>query len=81
MGNLRRLTLSHDKRSDAWKLTEDGSNRTVRVFETKEEATAGGVLPKALGSQGGSVKITKLDGTYQEERTFPRKADPRESKG
>ena len=79
--NLRKLTLSHDDRSDKWKLTEDASNRTVRAFETKREATEGGVLKKALGSEGGSVKIQKLNGVYQEERTFPRSADPSSSRG
>ena len=28
-----------------------------------------------------SVKIRKLDGTFEEERTYPRSADPRESEG
>jgi len=28
-----------------------------------------------------SVKFHKKDGTLQEERTYPRSADPRESKG
>jgi hypothetical protein len=37
----------------------------------------GGVLGKAVGSGGGSVQIRKLDGTIQEERTFPRAADPK----
>lgn len=31
--------------------------------------------------QAVSVKIHKLDGKIQEERTYPRKADPRGSKG
>ena len=40
------------------------------------------VLKKALGSEGGSVKIEyKEKSGYEEERTFPRSADPRESKG
>jgi hypothetical protein len=78
---LRRFTLSHDRQNDQWKLVNDQTRRTVRAFETKEEATAGGVLSNALGSEGGSVRIEKLHGGYQEERTFPRSADPRSSKG
>jgi hypothetical protein len=39
------------------------------------------VLSRALGKEGGSVKIEKISGGYQEERTFPRSADPRKSKG
>jgi hypothetical protein len=34
-----------------------------------------------MSGGAGSVKIEKLNGRYQEERTFPRSADPRKSKG
>lgn len=78
---LRKTTLIHDDKSDKWKLTDDKTDRTIRSFDTKAEATAGGVLKKALGSEGGSVKIQKKNGRYQEERTFPRSADPKASKG
>jgi len=81
MEKLRKYTLSKDKAKDDWVLKEEGSGRATRRFETKTEATKGGVLPDALGKKGGSVKIRKLDGTYQEERTFPRSRDPRRSKG
>ncbi|UVT16036.1 MAG: DUF2188 domain-containing protein [Nitrospira sp.] len=81
MDNLPRYTLSHDDRNDDWTLTNDATGKTRRRFETKEEATQGGVLEDALGSCGGSVKIQKLNGLYQEERTFPRSRDPRSSKG
>lgn len=79
--NLRKLTLTHDKKSDEWKLKDDQSNRTIRTFDTKSDATAGGVLRGTLGPNGGSVKIQKEDGTFQEERTFPRSKDPRKSRG
>lgn len=81
MDNLPRFTLSHDGRNDDWALTNDATGRTLRRFETKEEATQGGVLKGALGNNGGSVKIQKENGRYQEERTFPRSRDPRSSKG
>lgn len=81
MSSLRKLTLTHDDRSDRWKLVDDKSDRTVKSFETKGDATAGGVLRKVLGPEGGSVKIQKENGRYQEERTYPRSRDPRGSKG
>lgn len=81
MTNLPKLTLSFDQRNDAWKLQNDASNRVVKRFDTKAEATAGGVLQKAIGKGGGSVRIEKVHGGYQEERTFPRSKDPRQSKG
>ncbi len=78
---LRKATLSQDDKPGKWKLTDDKTDRTIRSFETKADATAGGVLKKALGSEGGSVKIQKENGRYQEERTYPRSADPKSSKG
>jgi len=43
------------------------------VRKTAEVAKA---APKPV-----SVKIHKLNGQFQEERTYPRSADPRQSKG
>ena len=81
MAKLPKYTLSHDKKSDEWKLKPEGSDRAKKVFETKGDATAGGALKKALGSEGGSVRIRKQDGTIQEERTYPRSKDPKGSPG
>ena len=81
MARLPKFTLSRDKKNDDWKLQNDASDRVVKRFETKADATAGGVLKKAVGTEGGSVRIQKVRGGYQEERTFPRSKDPRESKG
>jgi len=81
MPDLTPYTLSHDSQKGDWALKNDLTGRTVRRFETKTEATAGGVLADALGSQGGSVRIHKENGLFQEERTFPRSRDPRKSKG
>jgi len=81
MSNLRKYTLSKDKKKDDWVLTNDTTNRVEKRFDTKEEATKGGVLQGTLGKNGGSVKIKKEDGKYQEERTYPRSKDPISSKG
>lgn len=81
MDDLTRFTLAFDHRKDDWALRNDMTGRTVRRFETKEEATKGGVLEDAVGSQGGSVRIHKLNGLFDEERTYPRSRDPRSSKG
>jgi hypothetical protein len=45
------------------------------------EAVGGGVLEAELGKAGGSVKIQKMNGRFQEERTYPGSADPKTSKG
>lgn len=81
MTKLPKYTLTHNDKKGRWDLAHDRTEKVVKSFQTKEEATAGGVLAKAIGAGGGSVKIQKLDGKYQEERTYPRSADPRSSKG
>lgn len=81
MPNLPPYTLVHDDNKDDWALTHDATGKTIRRFDTKEDATKGGVLKEAVGKAGGSVKIQKENGRYQEERTFPRSRDPRSSKG
>lgn len=81
MAKLPKYTLSHDEKKDDWILKEDGSSRATRRFEHKGDATKGGTLQNAVGAAGGSVKIQKKDGRFQEERTYPRSKDPRKSPG
>lgn len=81
MARLPKFTLEYNERKERWALENDKTNRTIKTFTTKERATTGGVLRKAVGENGGSVKIQKLNGRFQEERTFPSSKDPKESKG
>lgn len=81
MARLPKFTLSKDRSKGDWPLINDTSDQVVKRFETKGEATKGGVLERAVGPEGGSVKIKKLDGRIQEERTFPGSKDPPKSKG
>ena len=81
MPKLPKFTLEFDKKTKLWDLDNDKTNRTVKSFDTKGKATAGGVLEKAVGPNGGSVKIQKENGRFQEERTYPGSKDPSSSKG
>lgn len=81
MAKLPKYTLEKNEKANRWDLVNDASNRTVKTFETKADATRGGALEKALGTAGGSVKIQKENGRIQEERTFPGAADPKKSPG
>ncbi len=81
MAKLRKFTLEYNEQKSHWNLENDKTNRVVKTFETKGDATSRGALKKAIGSEGGSVKIQKQNGRIQEERTFPRKDDPKQSKG
>ena len=80
MAKLPKFELGRNDRKDRWDLT-DANDRVVKTFERKQDAVQGGVLEQAIGRGGGSVRIRKMDGTFQEERTFPRRADPKKSPG
>lgn len=81
MAKLPKYTLDHNEKRGGWDLERDKTGRVVKHFETKADATKGGALEKAVGTQGGSVKIQKENGRYQEERTYPGSRDPRKSPG
>ena len=77
---MSRYSLSQDAKTKRWVLKNDGTGQPVKSFASKAAATKGGVLARAVGKTG-TVKIKKRDGKIQEERTYPRAADPRRSKG
>lgn len=80
MAKLPKFTVA--KRNDnTWALSSDDGGGVRKVAKTKAELTKGGVLQKAVGPGGGSVRIKKADGKYQEERTFPKSKDPSKSPG
>lgn len=64
-----------------WKLTKANAERAALVFgdATKEKALADTI--EYMIKHEGSLRIHGLDGKIQEERTYPRSADPRRSKG
>ena len=67
------------KDDETWKLRKWGSDRAIRSFETKEDGMK--FSTDYVGEHGGSLKVKKEDGTFQEERTYPRSADPHSSPG
>jgi hypothetical protein len=75
---LKRYDLVKSKGA-GWELKAGGS--VLKKFAKKAEAIRGGVLEKALGNEGGTVRIHSDRGAVQEERTYPRVADPRRSPG
>ena len=66
----RKYTVRFDSPRKKWILKHDISEKVLRVFDTKEEATRAGALRKAIGRQGGIVTIRSVTGAYEEERTF-----------
>ncbi len=67
------------KEDGQWKFQQQGAGRAIKVFPTKGEGVD--FSTNYMGEHGGSLKIKKENGRIQEERTYPRKADPRETPG
>lgn len=67
------------KKENAWELVKEGAQRASKTVPTKAEIIE--TASEFLQGKTASLKIHKEDGTFQEERTFPRAADPRKTKG
>ena len=67
------------KKGDEWRLEKAGTNRARVKAPTKAEAMQ--QMQEYMQSHEGSVRIHKQDGQFQEERTYPRSKDPKETKG
>lgn len=65
--------------SNGWELKKAGADRASKRAATKQELVS--MLPDFFEGKTASVKIHKADGTIEEERTYPRSADPRRTKG
>ena len=67
------------KTDSGWALKKQGSDRASKTAATKSEILT--LASEFLDGKTASLKIHKEDGTIQEERTYPRSADPRQTKG
>ena len=67
------------KKDDEWKLQQQGACRAIKVFPTKDQGMT--FSREYVAEHGGSLKIKKENGRIQEERTYPRKDDPRRTPG
>lgn len=74
---MKRVDLT--KKGDQW-VAKSGqeviAKAPTKEAAIKRTAKAAKAMPEAV-----SVKIHKVDSTIQEERTYPKKADPKKSKG
>ncbi len=71
------------KKDDSWVLQKQGTSRASINFGDASKADALHDAAKFLKSQPtpSSLHVHKENGVYQEERTYPRSADPRRSPG
>jgi hypothetical protein len=70
MPNLPKYTVEFNEKMSKWTLRNDKTKKLAKSFKTKAGATKGGALKRALGRNGGSVKIQKENGRTQEVRTY-----------
>ena len=63
-----------------WQGKLEGAERASVVRETKAEAQQA-TIDMAKNAGNASVIIHGINGRFQEERTYPRSADPMETKG
>jgi len=64
---------------DQWKLWRQGADRAIRTFDTK--AAAMDFSTAHVRTHEGSLVIKTKGDVIQEERTYPRSADPSRSPG
>jgi hypothetical protein len=61
-----------------WDFKEEGG-AVISAYDTKSQALDG--ARRTVEREGGSLKIHRADGTFEEERTYPRSEDPVKSPG
>lgn len=71
--------ITKSKTGAGWDLKKEGGDRASLKADTKAEIVK--ATSEFLQGKGGSVKIHKENGQIQEERTYPRSADPKKSPG
>ena len=67
------------KDGDKWKFKKEGNDRASLTADTKSDIIQ--QMRNYMDDKTGSVKIHRADNVIQEERTYPRAADPKRSKG
>ena len=70
MPALPKYSVEFNEKMSKWTLRNDKTKKIAKSFKTNAGATKGGALKRALGRNGGSVKIQKENGRIQEVRTY-----------
>ncbi len=66
---------------NAWKLKRETATRASETYAGMTKVESVHRAAAFMQSHHGSMKIHKMNGVIQEERTYPRSADPRSSVG
>jgi len=64
-----------------YKLKKENAQRASKVIDSNKAEAIRQSKEFILNQGGGSLKIHKNNGGFQEERTYPKSIDPKKSKG
>lgn len=76
---MENFHLTHE--DGKYKLKKEGAERSSKVFDTNKIDAIKSAKGFIESQSGGSLRIHKNSGEFQEERTYPRLIDPKKSKG
>ncbi len=69
------------KKDGVYKLKRENAQRASKVIDSNKVDAIKKAKEFILKNGGGSLKIHKVNGRIQEERTYPKSKDPRQTKG
>ncbi|MBJ7881867.1 DUF2188 domain-containing protein [Gelidibacter salicanalis] len=76
---MKNFHLVHD--DGVYKLKKENAQRASKVIDANKPEAIKTARDFIQNQGGGSLKIHKNSGGFQEERTYPRSMDPKKSKG
>lgn len=76
---MENFHLVHD--DGVYKLKKENAQRASKVIDSTKVDAIKKAADFVKSQDGGSLKIHKNSGGFQEERTYPRSKDPKQSKG
>lgn len=76
---MENFHLVHD--NGVYKLKRENAQRASKIIDSNKQDAIKSARDFIQNQGGGSLKIHKNKGGFQEERTYPRANDPKESKG
>ena len=69
------------KEEGVYKLKKENAQRASKVIDSNKVEAIRESRDLIIKQGGGSLKIHKNSGGFQEERTYPKSKDPKESEG
>ncbi|WP_274475385.1 DUF2188 domain-containing protein [Mangrovimonas aestuarii] len=76
---MKNYHLVHD--DGVYKLKQENAQRASKIIDANKPEAIKAAKEFILNQGGGSLKIHKNSGGFQEERTYPKSIDPKQSKG